>query len=147
MAMVSTRSSGGIRKVTTYSCKICGEKFNTQLRAEEHIRTAHPQVFANAFECNMCHERFLTREEAEAHIRSVHPELLHEFGCRLCEETFATESDAQNHLRSVHPELYQVVDCPFCEERIPAIKVREHLKIEHPIELSELTAGNSSNAG
>jgi transcription elongation factor Elf1 len=52
-----------------FTCKTCGETFETGVELEEHNRMMHSQ-----YKCEICGQTFDTEKELEAHNLAMHPE-------------------------------------------------------------------------
>jgi len=58
-----------VEMVTYYQCQMCGEMFNTQNEAVQHLENTH---YAQPVQCNLCDEYFSCPEGGIDHVKSVH---------------------------------------------------------------------------
>ena len=121
-------------------CDLCGQKFTSQNRLDQHISRRHingqtdltcqycPRTFnkvgdlnhhenthTKPFKCHICEMSFGRKSNLIGHVRVHNGE--RPYVCELCGKGFALKSACTTHKKQVHEEESKTWHCDFCEQK------------------------------
>ena len=110
----------------TYSCDVCGKKFQSKAAVKIHHKAVH--LGLKDFPCELCDKRFVSEGAAKQHQKS-HIESK-EFKCDKCDASFKQRKGLVRHIKTVHDKIFDY-HCPYtdCEAKYNDKKdLEEHIR-------------------
>jgi uncharacterized C2H2 Zn-finger protein len=106
--------------VSEKECKVCGQKFNSDFRLQQHQMTSHP--LPNPITC--CNQVFELMNDYRKHQTSVHPVLIE---CKQCGKKLKSKKTYLVHKRSHQDVTVRRFKCshPNCQK---AFSFKIHLE-------------------
>ncbi|XP_065344976.1 zinc finger protein 26-like [Cloeon dipterum] len=101
-----------VKKVTTFSCKLCNVKLASKAKLQQHVDQKHKGkkiVLKRANEKNNAAAQELTvRKETGHKGLKLHSERNNRFYCKLCMKSFPNARGAVCHISKVHKQQYNL---------------------------------------
>ncbi|XP_073842899.1 uncharacterized protein isoform X2 [Musca autumnalis] len=120
---------------TEHICKICHQKFTTEIGLATHSYRRHP--VATEHKCEICGSYHIRPKALQMHMRNKHPEIrftqTRKHKCELCDCSYTDDSSLRVHLRNKHPSSINTEHiCKICHKKFTTERgLAKHVKM-HP---------------